>query len=68
MPLAFIGNGSPLDRALMDARREPSIEPPIGLHPRHHNGLLLVHEPTWDWILAHLPPRDRARLLEWPTI
>jgi hypothetical protein len=68
MPLAFIGAGSPLDEALIAARREPSIAPPIGTHPRHANGLVLVTEPTWDWILAHLPPDARDYFTRWPTI
>lgn len=68
MPLAFIGAGSPLDDALIAARREPSITPPIGTHPRHANGLVLVAEPTWEWILAHLPPEARDYFTRWPTI
>lgn len=68
MPLAFIGAGSPLDEALMAARREPSIAPPIGTHPRHANGLVLVTEPTWEWILARLPAEARAYFERWPTI
>lgn len=68
LPLHFIGKGSPLDRQLMAARAEPSLVPPLGVHPLHPNGLVLVAEPTWDWILERLPPADRARLLAWPTI
>ncbi len=68
MPLAFTGAGSPLDEALIAARREPSIPPPIGTHPRHANGLVLVAEPTWDWLLEHLPPEARAYFTRWPTI
>jgi hypothetical protein len=68
LPLHFIEAGSPLDRALIAARAERSLEPPLGLHPRHPNGLVLVAEPTWDWILARLPAADRARLAAWPTI
>ncbi len=68
MPLAFIGAGSPLDEALIAARREPSIAPPIGTHPRHANGLVIVAEPTWEWILAHLPPAARDYFTRWPTI
>lgn len=67
MPLAFIGMDSPLDHALDDARREPSIEPPIGLHARHRNGLVLVTEPTWDWIVARLGTTGR-HWAAWPTI
>jgi hypothetical protein len=66
--LVFIGQGSPLDHALDDARVDPSVVPPIGLHPRHRNGLVLVTEPTWDWLLARMPSRARAYFSAWPTI
>ena len=68
MPLAFVGMGSPLDEALDRARATPGITPPIGLHPRHRNGLVLVTEATWDWLLAQLPADARARFARWPTI
>lgn len=68
MPLAFIGARSPLDQALMAARDQPSLAPPIGVHPRHPNGLVLVPEATWDWVLAQLPPRMQAHYARWPTI
>jgi len=68
MPLAFIRSGSPLDRALLDAREEPSIRSPIGLHPRHPNGFVLVAEPTWEWVLDRLPDKLRAYYAAWPTI
>ncbi len=48
LPLAFIGEKSPLDQALLDARKEPLLDPPIGLHARHPDGLVLVTEPTWS--------------------
>jgi hypothetical protein len=67
--LVFIGGqDSPLDRALDAARRDPSIEPPLGLHPSYRNGLVLVSEPTWSWLLGHLPDRERAHFAAWPTI
>ena len=68
MPLAFIGMDSPLEAAIDRARSEPSITPPIGLHPSHRNGLVLVTEPTWDWLLSQLPPDARAYWGRWPTI
>lgn len=67
LPLHFIGENSPLDRELLAARAEPSIEPPLGVHPLHPNGLVLVAEPTWAWILDHLPAEDRAYFAAWPT-
>ena len=68
MPLSFIGMGSPLDQALMAAREEPALTPPLGVHPRHPNGMVLVAEPTWEWLLDHLPPAARKRFTAWPTI
>ena len=68
MPLSFIGAGSPLDAALTAARAEPSLVPPLGLHPRHPNGMVLVAEPTWEWILAHMPPPAQRHFIAWPTI
>jgi hypothetical protein len=68
MPLAFIRAGSPLDDALFAARRERGLVPPLGVHPRHPNGLVVVAESTWAWILDHVPADERARLVAWPTI
>ncbi|HET7501277.1 MAG TPA: hypothetical protein VFK02_09755, partial [Kofleriaceae bacterium] len=68
LPLHFIGMDSALDHALTAARAEPSLEPPLGVHPRHPNGLVLVAEPPWEWVLAQLPAADRARYAAWPTI
>ncbi|MBA3465689.1 MAG: glycosyltransferase family 39 protein [Deltaproteobacteria bacterium] len=68
MPLAFLGAGSPLDEAVTAARNVPDLAPPIGTHPRHANGLVLVPEPTWEWILARLPPSTREQFTRWPTI
>ncbi|MCE9575074.1 MAG: glycosyltransferase family 39 protein [Deltaproteobacteria bacterium] len=68
MPLAFVGNGSPLDRALLAARAQPTLVPPRGLHPRHPDGLVLVPEATWEWVLAQLPPKARAYYRAWHTI
>ncbi|HET9987521.1 MAG TPA: hypothetical protein VFQ65_03360, partial [Kofleriaceae bacterium] len=67
--LVFIGGpGSPLDRALDAARADARVDPPLGLHASYRNGLVLVTEPTWAWLLAHLPDRERAHFAAWPTI
>jgi hypothetical protein len=69
MPLAFIGMGSPLEDTIDAARADSHVaEPPLGLHPRHRNGLVLVTEPTWDWLLATLPPEVRGYWAKWRTI
>lgn len=61
------GQGSSVDQALDAARTHPELEPPIGLHPNYRNGLVLVPEPTWTWILQQLPPRARAFYAPWPV-
>jgi hypothetical protein len=38
------------------------------LHESYRNGLVLVAEPTWSWLLGHLPDRERAHFAAWPTI
>ena len=67
IPLGIIGFNSPLDQALRDARREPGLAPPIGLHPGHPNGLVLVPEATWEWVLGRLPPKAQRWWREWHT-
>lgn len=64
MPLAFIGLDSPLDRAIDEARTRE--DPPIGFHARHRNGLVLVSEPTWEWLVERVG--KSSRWARWPTI
>ncbi len=69
LPLSFIGMGSPLDQALDAARADAHVaDPPLGLHPRHRNGLVLVTESTWDWLIAWLPAEVRNYWARWRTI
>jgi len=68
VPLAWIGMGSPLDQALLEVRANPQLPRPIGLHPRHPNGLVLVPEVTWQYVLTRLPADARAYFAAWPTI
>lgn len=68
VPLAFVEAGSALDDALYAARATPGIAPPRGLHPWHPNGLVLIPEATWQWMLARLPPGAPARWRKWRTI
>lgn len=68
LPLHFIRAGSALDRQLIAARAEPSLIAPAGVHPSHPNGLVLVAEPTWRWVVERLPASDRAYCTRWPTI
>jgi len=68
LPRSFTIHGSQLDRALLDALREPSIVPPVGLHSGDPNGLVLISEPTWEWLLAHMKsPKARDYFGGWPT-
>lgn len=66
--LSFINAGSALEHTIDRARAEPTLTPPLGVHPLHPNGLVLIEEATWQWILAELPPNLRARPAAWPTI
>jgi hypothetical protein len=65
--LGMIGFNSPLDQALRAARAQPQLAPPIGLHPGHPNGLVIIPEATWDWVLTQLPPRSQAWWRRWHT-
>ena len=66
--LSFINPGSALEHTIDRARAESALMPPLGVHPLHPNGLVLIEEATWQWILAELPPNLRARPAAWPTI
>jgi hypothetical protein len=70
LPLHFIEAGSPLEIAIDAARADARVtDPPIGLHPRHKNGLVLVTEVTWDWVLAAIRPASARSYWErWTTI
>jgi hypothetical protein len=68
LPLSSAATSFPLEGAIDSARADPQLDPPLGLHPRHRNGLVLVTEPTWDWILAQLPERSHRHWAAWPTI
>ncbi|HUJ57331.1 MAG TPA: hypothetical protein VLX92_02525, partial [Kofleriaceae bacterium] len=57
-----------LEPVLDAARADPALDPPISAHPRDRDGMVLIAEPTWDWILARVPPRVRRHYAAWPTI
>lgn len=68
MPLAFIGSDTPLSRAIDAARRQPALVAPRGLHPKHHNGLVVMPEATWQWVLTQLPPKPRRYYEAWRAL
>ncbi len=59
--------GPALRRAMDVARRDapPTLPPLLGLHPYGRNGLVLMPERTWRWVLDQLTPRDRVRYDAW---
>lgn len=61
------GTAAPLIEALDLARETPGVEPPINGHAGHPDGLVVVTEPTWWWLLDHVSPAERERLRAWPT-
>jgi hypothetical protein len=68
LPGAFIGRDSPLAAAIADARREPSLVPPRSLHPGHRDGLVVMPEATWAWIVDRLPPAPQRYYQQWHPI
>jgi hypothetical protein len=67
LPGNWVELDSPLDQALLEARAHPEVPPPIGGHPRHPDGFVLVPEATWSWVLDRLPADARRRWGAWPT-
>ncbi len=66
MLLKWIGfDASPLHRELLAARDRPGTAPPLGLHPSHPNGMVLVPEATWQELADRLPPGSPWP--SWPT-
>lgn len=68
LPRHFIGIDSELDRALLAIRARTDVPRPLGVHPLHPNGLVIVSERTWEALLAMLPADRRDRWARWPTI
>ncbi len=67
IPLALMDE--PLQVALDAARTEAVPGPrPRALHAGHRNGLVLVREATWQWVLGRLPDASRRHWTAWPTI
>jgi hypothetical protein len=53
--------------AIDRARSAAGVAPPVGLHAGNPDGLVLVPEETWRWVLAQLPPRSRVSYQSWPV-
>jgi hypothetical protein len=54
-----------LDRLRAD--RPPGVTPPRDVHPYEPNAMVLVTEPTFQWLLERVPPAERAAWLRWET-
>ena len=65
IPMSYMSE--PLIRALDDARAAPGVAPPVSLHRGNRNGLVLLPESTWRWILARLPAAEARAYRSWPT-
>lgn len=66
LPMSYMSDG--LARAVDDARvAGAGVAPPVGLHAGHRNGLVLVAEPTWEWMLGRLSPAERTYYSAWPV-
>lgn len=61
----LIQSSKSLQRGLARARAASEVTPPIGLHPGSINGLVLLPEATWQWLLRRMPEAERNRLEPW---
>jgi hypothetical protein len=60
---------SDLRRAIAELRRDrpPGVALPRGLHPWDEDGLLLIPEATFVYLLERVDASTRAHYLRWPT-
>ena len=65
IPMSYMSQA--LVAALDEARTAPGVVAPISLHRGNRNGLVLLPEPTWQWLLARLPPAEALAYRGWPT-
>ena len=65
VPMSYMSEA--LVRALDDARAAPGVAPPISLHRGNRNGLVLLPEATWEWVLGRLPAGEARAYRRWPT-
>ncbi|HEU5060825.1 MAG TPA: glycosyltransferase family 39 protein [Kofleriaceae bacterium] len=65
IPMSYMSES--LVRALDDARAGEDVAPPISLHRGNRNGLVLLREPTWQWVLARLPAPEAETYRRWPV-
>jgi hypothetical protein len=65
IPMSYMSEH--LVRALDDAREAAGVAPPISLHPGNRNGLVLLPEKTWEWVLGRLPTDEADGYRRWPT-
>jgi hypothetical protein len=65
--ITFFYSGPALKRALRRVATEapPEIARPLALHPFSPEGLVLVPEATWRWVLGRLSKKERARYEAW---
>ena len=61
----LIQSSKPLQRALRRARTDAAVARPQGLHPGSIDGLVLMPEATWQWLLQRLPEAERHELEPW---
>lgn len=70
VPLAYMSDE--LARRIEHARSHTlapaSLVRPRGLHPGHEDGLVLVPEATWQWIVGGLSAGEARFYERWPTL
>ena len=61
----FISRNAGLRDVIRQAQNAEGVAPPIGVHPLHPMGVVIMPEATWQWILPRLPDQSRDRLAAW---
>jgi hypothetical protein len=61
----FIGKHRGLREAIERARALPGVAPPLGLHPSHPTGIVLMREATWQRVVELVDGPAQARLRAW---
>ena len=61
----FIGKHRGLREAIEAARALPGVAPPIGVHPSHPMGIVIMPEATWQQVLPRVPEPAQTTLRAW---
>lgn len=61
----YIGKHRGLREAIEAVRALPGVAPPIGVHPSHPMGIVIMPEATWQQVLPRVPEPAQSKLRAW---